>query len=77
MAGATVNSSLTCARYPAGFVYAYSALYYVTKGGVDIVKGQYIFAGLYVLTLHVIHGIYAETRAVSLSRAKKSADATC
>ncbi|XXQ35147.1 Dol-P-Man:Man(5)GlcNAc(2)-PP-Dol alpha-1,3-mannosyltransferase [Plasmodiophora brassicae] len=36
--------------YPAGFLYVFSLLYYVTGHGVNIRLGQYIFAGVYLLT---------------------------
>ena len=48
--------------YPAGFVYIYSALYYFTSEGVNIRKGQYIFAILYLWTLYVVFKIYQSSR---------------
>ncbi|KAF8938987.1 dolichyl-P-Man:Man(5)GlcNAc(2)-PP-dolichol alpha-1,3-mannosyltransferase [Dissophora ornata] len=50
--------------YPAGFVYVYSALYYLTDLGTDILKGQWIFMGLYLLTLGVVFSIYATDKTV-------------
>ncbi|RIB03189.1 glycosyltransferase family 58 protein [Gigaspora rosea] len=44
--------------YPAGFVYIYSILNYITSEGVDILKAQYIFAILYMWTLYVVFNIY-------------------
>lgn len=44
--------------YPAGFVYVYSALYYVTNGGKDIRLAQYTFAILHTLTLLLVTYIY-------------------
>ncbi|KAI8604399.1 ALG3 protein-domain-containing protein [Dissophora ornata] len=51
--------------YPAGFVYVYSALYYLTDLGTDILKGQWIFMGLYLLTLGVVFSIYATDKTIS------------
>ncbi|CAG8677484.1 5783_t:CDS:2 [Cetraspora pellucida] len=48
--------------YPAGFVYIYSILYYITSEGVDIPKAQYIFAILYMWTLYVVFNIYRRCR---------------
>jgi len=44
--------------YPAGFVYIYSALYYLTGKGENILLAQNLFVGLYVLTLAVVVYIY-------------------
>src|ERR1043165_1767952 len=44
--------------YPAGFVYLYSVLYYITLQGVSIKGGQYIFAILYLFTLFIVFKIY-------------------
>ncbi|KAG0297658.1 hypothetical protein BGZ98_000527 [Dissophora globulifera] len=46
--------------YPAGFVYIYSALYYVTDLGKNILTGQWIFMGIYLLTLGIVFAIYAK-----------------
>ncbi|KAI9001789.1 ALG3 protein [Hyaloraphidium curvatum] len=40
--------------YPAGFVYLYSGLRWLTGGGVDLRTGQWIFAGLYLATMGVV-----------------------
>lgn len=50
--------------YPAGFVYAYSALYYLTDLGKDILTGQWMFMGLYLVTLGVVFSIYSKDKSV-------------
>eukprot|EP00808_Paulinella_micropora_P027056 g26966.t1 len=45
--------------YPAGFVYLYSALYYITARGKEILLAQYIFIGVYVLFMAVVFKIYS------------------
>ncbi|XP_022708676.1 lethal(2)neighbour of Tid protein-like isoform X2 [Varroa jacobsoni] len=50
--------------YPAGFVYIFSALYFVTKQGHNVRLAQYIFAGMYLLLLHVVFRLYTKTRRV-------------
>uniref|UniRef100_A0A6V7KYH4 dolichyl-P-Man:Man5GlcNAc2-PP-dolichol alpha-1,3-mannosyltransferase n=1 Tax=Bracon brevicornis TaxID=1563983 RepID=A0A6V7KYH4_9HYME len=50
--------------YPAGFVYIYSALYYMTSQGVDIRMAQYAFALLYIVLLVLVFRIYAKTKKV-------------
>eukprot|EP01025_Chloroclados_australasicus_P000215 TRINITY_DN100_c2_g1_i3.p1 TRINITY_DN100_c2_g1~~TRINITY_DN100_c2_g1_i3.p1 ORF type:complete len:414 (+),score=16.31 TRINITY_DN100_c2_g1_i3:380-1621(+) len=45
--------------YPAGFVYLYSALFYITNGG-DILIGQIIFAILYIMTQFIVLYLYIE-----------------
>ena len=52
--------------YPAGFVYIFTGLYYLTGHGTDIRTAQYIFAALYVLTLVCVFAIYQKTSSVSL-----------
>eukprot|EP00731_Ephydatia_muelleri_P020585 Em0013g312a len=44
--------------YPAGFVYIYSALYYVTGRGSNLRLAQYIFAGLYLFNLATVLVLY-------------------
>ena len=44
--------------YPAGFVYLYSLLYYVTGQGANVRLAQYVFIGLYVGTMYVVHRLY-------------------
>lgn len=51
--------------YPAGFVYVYSALYYLTDLGMDILTGQWMFMGLYLVTLGVVFSIYSKDKSVS------------
>ncbi|KAM9315996.1 dol-P-Man:Man(5)GlcNAc(2)-PP-Dol alpha-1,3-mannosyltransferase [Gastrophryne carolinensis] len=50
--------------YPAGFVYIFSALYYITDQGSNIRLAQYIFAVLYLLTLFLVFRIYNITKKV-------------
>lgn len=50
--------------YPAGFVYVYSILYYMTSHGEDIRSGQYVFALLYIVLLVLVFRIYAKTKKV-------------
>ncbi|XP_049887414.1 lethal(2)neighbour of tid protein 2 [Pectinophora gossypiella] len=50
--------------YPAGFVYIYSLLYYLTNHGENIRLAQYIFIGIYLVELFCILRIYVKTRKV-------------
>nr|XP_020451393.1 dol-P-Man:Man(5)GlcNAc(2)-PP-Dol alpha-1,3-mannosyltransferase [Monopterus albus] len=50
--------------YPAGFVYIFTALYYITSHGVNIRLGQYIFAVFYLITLLLVFRIYYRTKKV-------------
>ncbi|XP_061588147.1 dol-P-Man:Man(5)GlcNAc(2)-PP-Dol alpha-1,3-mannosyltransferase [Cololabis saira] len=50
--------------YPAGFVYIFTALYYITSHGVNIRLGQYIFAVFYLITLLLVFRIYHRTKKV-------------
>lgn len=50
--------------YPAGFVYLFSGLYYITSRGTRVKIAQYIFAILYVITLSLVFRIYARTKKV-------------
>ncbi|CAG9770825.1 unnamed protein product [Ceutorhynchus assimilis] len=50
--------------YPAGFVYIFTALYYVTDHGRNIYLAQYIFLVLYLLQTLLIHRIYRITAKV-------------
>jgi alpha-1,3-mannosyltransferase len=52
-------------RYPAGFVYVYSVLYWMTDKGRDIRIAQYAFAELYVITLAMVFAIYHRCATVS------------
>lgn len=65
-AGLLDNLEHCCCRYPAGFVYIFTALYYITGHGVNIRLGQYIFAFFYLLTLLLVFRIYYRTKKVSL-----------
>lgn len=44
--------------YPAGFLYIFSALHWLTDSGSNIALGQWIFAGLYLANLGVVFSIY-------------------
>ncbi|KAJ2376282.1 dolichyl-P-Man:Man(5)GlcNAc(2)-PP-dolichol alpha-1,3-mannosyltransferase [Coemansia sp. RSA 2607] len=44
--------------YPAGFVWIYQVLYYITDSGTDLRRAQYVFMGLYLATLAIVFGIY-------------------
>lgn len=44
--------------YPAGFVYFFSALYYITDKGANVVLAQWIFAGFYLFVLAVVLRMY-------------------
>ncbi|XP_032684655.1 lethal(2)neighbour of Tid protein [Odontomachus brunneus] len=50
--------------YPAGFVYVFSGLYYITSHGTEMRTAQYLFAALYVITLTLVFRIYARTKKV-------------
>ena len=50
--------------YPAGFVYIFSMLYYLTSYGKNIKLAQYFFAALYVILLILVFRIYAKTKKV-------------
>uniref|UniRef100_V9KC35 Dol-P-Man:Man(5)GlcNAc(2)-PP-Dol alpha-1,3-mannosyltransferase n=1 Tax=Callorhinchus milii TaxID=7868 RepID=V9KC35_CALMI len=50
--------------YPAGFVYIFTMLYYITDHGVNIRLGQYIFAIFYLVTLLLVFRIYNRTKKV-------------
>lgn len=63
-----------CCRYPAGFVYVFTALYYITSHGLNIRLGQYIFAGFYLITLLLVFRIYYRTKKVSLWLCYRSLD---
>lgn len=52
--------------YPAGFVYIFMVLYYVTGQGTDIPMAQNIYAVLYLVTLLLVFLIYHQTSKVSL-----------
>ncbi|XP_075540210.1 alg3, alpha-1,3- mannosyltransferase isoform X1 [Dermacentor variabilis] len=47
--------------YPAGFVYIFMALYYITGHGTNIPLAQYLYAGLYLFTLCLVFSLYNKT----------------
>ena len=51
-------------RYPAGFVYIFMGLYYITDLGVNIKRAQYIFSALYVANILVVFDIYGQAKKV-------------
>ncbi|RXN05311.1 dol-P-Man:Man(5) c(2)-PP-Dol alpha-1,3-mannosyltransferase [Labeo rohita] len=50
--------------YPAGFVYIFTGLYYLTDHGHNIRLGQYVFAVFYLITLLLVFRIYHRTKKV-------------
>jgi len=50
--------------YPAGFVYIYSALYYITSHGSNVRLAQYVFACIYLLQMCLVLRLYAKSRKV-------------
>lgn len=46
--------------YPAGFVYIYSALYYITAHGSNIRLAQYLFIGVYLLQMFLVLRLYTK-----------------
>ncbi|KAF7528963.1 hypothetical protein G7054_g9992 [Neopestalotiopsis clavispora] len=48
--------------YPAAHVYTYAALYQVTDNGTNILRAQYIFAALYMVTLAVVMTCYWQAK---------------
>ncbi|KAI9007968.1 glycosyltransferase [Phycomyces nitens] len=48
--------------YPAGFVYIYSGLYYLTNKGTNVRLAQYIFAGIYLATQAVVFALYSKSK---------------
>lgn len=50
--------------YPAGFVYIYTILYYITARGANIYLAQYIFLTLYMTQLYLSFRIYEKTKKV-------------
>jgi len=53
-----------CGSYPAGFVYVFTLLYWLTSAGSDIRLGQYVFAVLYLVTVLLVFNIYRRVRKV-------------
>jgi len=50
--------------YPAGFVWLYMGLYYITSLGTNIRLAQYIFCALYVATLALVFSLLCRTNKV-------------
>lgn len=50
--------------YPAGFVYIFSILHFITERGAKIKIAQYFFAALYIILLTLVFRIYAKTKKV-------------
>ena len=50
--------------YPAGFVYIFTSLYYITNHGENIKLAQYIFGIFYILLLIFVFRIYAKSKKV-------------
>ncbi|RCH82160.1 dolichyl-P-Man:Man(5)GlcNAc(2)-PP-dolichol alpha-1,3-mannosyltransferase, partial [Rhizopus stolonifer] len=50
--------------YPAGFVYFYSALYYLTNKGTNIRLAQYVFEGIYLISQYLACAIYHQSNKV-------------
>lgn len=48
--------------YPGGFVWSYSALYFITRGGTDIATAQWVYAGIYVMLFAVIVQLYVRCK---------------
>ncbi|RKP13555.1 glycosyltransferase, partial [Piptocephalis cylindrospora] len=48
--------------YPAGFVYLFSLLSYITNGGSNIRLAQFFFAGLYIVTQGIIFVLYRKAK---------------
>jgi alpha-1,3-mannosyltransferase len=58
--------------YPAGFVYIFMGLYYITDFGNNIKMAQYIFAGLYMINLLLVLRIYEKSRKVNTKIQQKT-----
>ncbi|CAM9453329.1 unnamed protein product [Scytosiphon promiscuus] len=52
--------------YPAGFVYAYSFLHWLTDRGEDIATAQYVFMGVYVSLVAMVLSIYRRAGSSSM-----------
>ena len=59
------KTTLYTCSYPAGFVYIYSLLYYMTTNGENIVLAQALFAILYLLNLTIVLMLYSSVARVS------------
>ena len=52
--------------YPAGFVYFFTGLYYLTDNGTNILKAQYIFYAIYMIFIGVVFYIYYKSKVVTI-----------
>ena len=50
--------------YPAGFVYLYLVLYYVTSLGSNVRLAQYLFVGFYLINLGLVFRLYNAAKKV-------------
>lgn len=50
--------------YPAGFLYIYSFLYYITSHGTNIRIAQYIFAFIYLFQIYLVIRLYSKSSKV-------------
>lgn len=50
--------------YPAGFIYLFSAFYYITSFGENVKLAQYLFATLYIILLALVFRIYGKTKKI-------------
>ncbi|GAV09041.1 hypothetical protein RvY_18642 [Ramazzottius varieornatus] len=50
--------------YPGGFVYIFSAFYYLTDNGKDIRTAQWIFSAVYLLTLVLVFRLYHKSQRI-------------
>uniref|UniRef100_A0A182NJW7 dolichyl-P-Man:Man5GlcNAc2-PP-dolichol alpha-1,3-mannosyltransferase n=1 Tax=Anopheles dirus TaxID=7168 RepID=A0A182NJW7_9DIPT len=50
--------------YPAGFVYIYSAFYYLTSHGTNIRLAQYVFIAIYLAQLMLVLRLYCKSRKI-------------
>lgn len=57
--------------YPAGFVYVYLILYYVTEFGKNIRLAQYLFVGIYLILISAVFYIYHRTAKVTFDETKE------
>ncbi|EKX45756.1 hypothetical protein GUITHDRAFT_108213 [Guillardia theta CCMP2712] len=48
--------------YPAGFVWIFSIFWYICDRGANIAKAQWIFYGIYLLTLAIVMKIYVRAK---------------
>jgi alpha-1,3-mannosyltransferase len=56
--------------YPAGFLYIFSVLYWLTDAGSSIIAGQIIFAAVLILTVYVNCRIYSYSKKVFMALSK-------